>query len=50
MLILKHLITDFSRKSFSQHDMKAGTSTNLFQNNKICAASHRKYVVATCMF
>ena len=42
MLILKYLITDFSRKSFSQHDMKAGTSTDLFQNNKICTASRSK--------
>ena len=42
ILILKHLITDLSKKSFSQHDMKAGTSTNLFQNNKIFTTSRNK--------
>ena len=38
-LVLKHVITNVSRKSFFQHHMKAGTSTELFQNNKICTSS-----------
>ena len=38
----KHLIINFSYNSFFQHDMKAETSTELFQNNKICTSSCSK--------
>ena len=35
-------LSNVSRKSFFQHDMYAGTSKDLFQNNKICTASCSK--------
>ena len=42
VLDLKYVITNVSRKVFFQHDMRAGTSTNLFQNNKICTTPRSK--------
>ena len=36
------VITNVSKKSFFQDDMKAGTSTDLFQNNKICTTLRSK--------
>ena len=42
VLDLKYVITNVSRKVFFQHDMRAGTSTDLFQNNKICTTSRSK--------
>ena len=42
ILDLKHVITNFFWRNFYQHDMKAGTSTESFQNNKICTASCSK--------
>ena len=42
VLDLKYVITNVSRKVFFQHDMRAGTSTDLFQNNKICTTPRSK--------
>ena len=42
VLDLKCVITNVTRKVFFQHDMRAGTSTDLFQNNKICTTSRSK--------
>jgi len=42
VLDLKYVITNVFRKVFFQHNMRAGTSTDLFQNNKICTTSRSK--------